>query len=460
MGLGPKQPLHPILVDPDSGNGNLNRTIELITKYKAIHEQISNPEKVSFFNTKIVYSDQENIDDTRVRIPNIFNPNSDLALGMNKLSNFIEYDTRLTGTDSKYLADLLFSSDELNMDMAQGYRGVPSIGSVLMTNVQMHEFWPVLTSSLKSDPSSKVFVFASVFGGTGASGYPVISQLLKNEAPNSKVGGALVLPYFKLQDPNDLINQQPALRQEKILPNSNSFMINAKAACEFYQNNFSRNDSNYVLGDDMDNCAQHEEYHLGSREQKNDAHMIEVMAAYAALDFWGKDGNNYKSFYELQVKNPIEEATKPTEITAEDIPHTDKGKPFEKFALLSNYIEDLYKLIDKPDPGLLDKIAWLRGLKHKGKDMVNEKAEVKKLKDFCDCFKTWINQNHSNTANLSVLNSKLELGSLVSSNIGKYSKYHIDQLDTNLDKIRGEQSKLLGSMIEVLSKAINKKVGK
>ena len=427
MGLGPRA-LHPILVDPDSGNGNLNRTKELIIRYKEIRNKINNPEKGSMFYTDVQFEEKETGPDVRTQIPNFFNPNSDLEPGMNTLAHFIEYNTKLQNDDSKYLADLLFSKDELDMKMDQGYRGVPSIGSILMTNIRKHDIWKVLVSSLKADLESKVFIFASVFGGTGASGYPVISKLIKSGAPDAKVGGALLLPYFRLPDPKILIQQRTNLINEKVLPDSNSFMVNSKAACEFYKNNFSGIDSNYVLGDDLETCAEYKEYYIGSTEQKNDAHMIELFSAYAAMDFWNKTGQNYKRFYHIQVDTD----TSPFDIFAPDLPEEKKGFPFERFALMYHYVAELDDLAEKQNSALINKIAWLRASGFKGKDILAHKSELRALRTFLESYKTWVFQNHSNSAPLNILDKNLTLEILLPDHAKRYRDYPISKLDKKL----------------------------
>jgi hypothetical protein len=448
MGLGPKE-LHPILVDPDSGNGNLNRTKELIIRYKEIRSKINNPDKGSLFYTGVLFEEQETGPDVAIQVPNYFNPNTGLEPGMNTLSHFIDYNTRLQQDDGKHLADLLFSKNELEMDMAQGYRGVPSIGSILMTNIQNHKIWDVLVASLKADLESKVFIFASVFGGTGASGYPVISRLIKNGAPNAKVGGALLLPYFRLPDPKNLIQQRESLKKEKVLPDSNSFMVNSKAACEFYKNNFSGVDSNYVLGDDLETCAEYKNYQIGSKDQKNDAHMIELFSAYAALDFWSKTGDNYKPFYHIQVQNPQNNDNPSFKILASDLPDAKTSSPFERFALLYHYISELDDLAENQNSSLINKIAWLRSSGMKGKDVLAHKTEMHLLRTFFDTYKNWISQNHANSAPLCILDENLNMDCLLQEHPKRYRNYPISRLDTKLwrSHVRGN------SLTETLIKA-------
>ncbi|MCB5265291.1 MAG: hypothetical protein LHW41_03475 [Candidatus Cloacimonetes bacterium] len=451
MGLGPKE-LHPILVDPDSSNGNVNRTRTLITKYKAIRDQLTNSVEGDYFYTDILYEDTEDKKDTKLRIPNVINPNAGLDTGMNTLAHFIEYNNNLSLSDDKYLADLLYSKREMDMDMTEGYRGVPSIGSILMTNVKDHPFWPVLTSALKNDSSSKAFIFASVFGGTGASGYPVISQLLKKAAPNARVGGALLLPYFRLQDPKNLGTQTEAFNNDEILPDSNFFLMNTKAACEFYKNNFSKNVSNYVLGDDLDICSQYENYSKGSADQENNSHMIELFAAYAALDFGVREDGNYKDFYHIQVQNPDREP-KTYEVTASDLPHFQKGLVFENFSLFYNYIMDINRLIETSKTSLLNKIAWLRNMKFNGRYIMDHKDELKPLVSFCQSYKQWIQQIHTNSANLNVVSPELRMDCLISENQDKYAGYPISRMDKKLHGRKTNHERLVNAFIKVLSAA-------
>ena len=458
MGLGPDQAIHPIIVDPDKGNGNGDSTIELLSLYKQIRASIKNPKDGYFFKTEILYDDSQDSMDTKKQIPNFFDPNVGMEAGQNTLSHFIEYNTKLKMTENHYLAELLFSEDERNMSMDQGYRGVPSIGSVLMTKVQKQQFWAVIKDSLENDINSKAFIFASVFGGTGASGYPVISRLLKNSAPSTKTGGALMLPYFKLPNAKNLLKQQPELKKERILPNSDSFLINAKTACQFYAKAFDSNDSNYVLGDDYDLCNPYENYAIGSKKQKNNAHFIELYAALASIDFESKSDNSYQKYYVLRVHNSGKEGEAAT-IEARDLPDNKKLlEKFEKLSLLYHFIEDLYKSIEEQDVGLLDKIAWLRKISIKrgpvrGKDLIEIKEQINKLKTFLNRYKTWMNQMHTNTPELKIQNSNLNLDSLLVDDTKKYQGFDITKLDLQFYKQNTDQQNLLGAMLEMMSKA-------
>ena len=289
---------------------------------------------------------------------------------------------------------------------------------------------------------------------TGASGYPVISQLIKNKAPKAKVGGALLLPYFRLPDPKNLIQQQENLK--KSAARLEQLHGECKTACEFYYKNFESVDSNYVLGDDLDNCEQYEKYAIGSKEQENDAHMIELFAAYAAIDFWEKKDNNYKKFYRIQVNNPKKGQTPDFSIIGNDLPDIleKRGRvyPYERFALFCHYLDEIWDLTEKQSAGLLNKITWLRNNGRRGRDVMAAKAELQPLKEFCDCFRVWIYQNHRNKAPLAILDENMRLECLLRDDQDRYRKQPISKLDTKL--CGGKASG--GNITEILLRAASR----
>lgn len=456
MGMGPAK-LHPIIVDPDSGNGNGNRTIKLINTYKDIRSRLPHKSQPgSLFYTEIDFQLTDKQTDNKQVIPNIFNPNSCLNGDSVNLAEYLNYNTMPVDSEERRLVDLLFSQDELSMDMKCGYRGIPSIGSVLMTSVEESSSWAALITDLGSNNENRVFIFASVFGGTGASGYPVISRLLRNNAKSSTLGGALLLPYFKLPDPVNLFTERPDLKNEKILPRSNSFLMNTKVACDFYAKQFEDvNNANYILGDDFEHCKEYEDYQIGDDKQLNSAHVLELQAALAAVDFTNK--TEHRKFYKLEVKNSMSKTNKMS-IEKDDLPYcVDNIKNrtvlwyMERLALLYNYVRDIDSLIEANRDGLLDKIAWLRQIGLRGSDVINERDEFKSLHKFLCSYKDWISETHSNTADLMVLDKDLNLDNLVVSKPNVYSREKISRYDTHVSANKCKDRQPLASLIHAWS---------
>jgi len=130
------------------------------------------------------------------------------------------------------------------------------------------------------DDDDAIFIVNSIFGGTGAAGFPL---LLKNFRGNKNIprhakikeapiGGITYLPYFSLS------------KNEEI--NAESFEEKAKIAIDYYNRTIiSLNQINtlYFIGN-RGNINQ-EDYAVGGQEQKNKAHFLELAGALAVLDF-------------------------------------------------------------------------------------------------------------------------------------------------------------------------------
>ena len=112
------------------------------------------------------------------------------------------------------LYESLFTEQERTTNLDKGFRGHPAIGAAVMTEKMdiNDEPWKTILPQINADKNAKIFLFASVFGGTGAAGFPTIARLLQAELHKdgegnciAKIGGALVLPYFQFP-PADAAN--------------------------------------------------------------------------------------------------------------------------------------------------------------------------------------------------------------------------------------------------------------
>ena len=143
--------------------------------------------------------------------------------------------------------------------------------------------WNKFIQDIDNDPNARVFLAGSIFGGTGASGFPTIARLVKNELEDSsgenvKLGGALVLPYFYFTFPQN---------DGELKAESRHFLMNTQAALQYYYHLWKQTgvyDAVYLLGDEprteVDSC-------VGGAEQQNAPHFIELYASLAAIHFFG-----------------------------------------------------------------------------------------------------------------------------------------------------------------------------
>ena len=276
----------PIIIDPHKSNADLKRTERLLSAYGTIREKLygKNANANGFFATKIstlkevVSSSQVPLDDSF-----IFN----LAAVENyKFRDFISYNTM--NEPNQALTSLLFADYQLENKMSIGFVGSPNIGSVALNGVKdSNEFKAFANVFADGD---RIFFISSIFGGTGAAGFPIIVKNIrqaknidaKNKAflQRAPIGGLTVLPYFSLMESDD--------KNDKRIDNAD-FVVKTQSALEYYNNTLTGNGRNAVnaifyLGDHGHNAPY--AYDPGDkRDQHDPAHLIEMVGAMAPFKF-------------------------------------------------------------------------------------------------------------------------------------------------------------------------------
>ncbi len=259
----------PIIIDPDASNADLTRTVALMNNYRVINSALSftqNNESI-FFRKEL----SQILADYTLRI----NDTDDKTF-----QQFID----LPSMDkaSQAMMRMLFSEKNLGSSMDVGFKGNPNIGSIVLNQiVDSNDFQDFANNFRAGD---KIFIISSIFGGTGASGFPLLLKTLRTGTNfpnnslinNAEIGAITILPYFKLKNDDE----------SEI--DSSTFISKTKSALAYYENNISRNNSInalYFLGDDVTNTY---ENHEGGLAQQNDAHLVEFLAATAIVDFSNK----------------------------------------------------------------------------------------------------------------------------------------------------------------------------
>jgi hypothetical protein len=277
----------PIIVDPDRANGDMNRTVDMLRQYQRVRKAgFSN--ETGFFHTKITTLNElvaekskETIksEDFRFELEGVQNE---------RFKDFIDYAN--LDPANKSLTSLLFSEENLDADMEVGFKGNPNIGSVVLNQFKDSDEFKYFSSNFEEN--DRIFIISSIFGGTGAAGFPLILKNIRNASDklsnplhlrNAKIGAITLLPYFGVAP------------DEKSKIDKATFISKSKAALSYYQRNVSGNNSLnalYYIGDketrDYDNVE-------GAMEQKNDAHFIEMAAALAVVDFSNTPDDNLQT---------------------------------------------------------------------------------------------------------------------------------------------------------------------
>lgn len=279
----------PVIIDPDASNADLTRTVALMNIYRSIRSSLSfSPQNESTFFRKELSQILANY---TLRI----NDTDDKTF-----SQFIDLPSM--NKSSQAMIRMLFSEKNLASSMDVGFKGNPNIGSIVLNQiVDSNDFQDFANNFEAGD---KIFIISSIFGGTGASGFPLLLKTLRTGTnfPNNdlinhaEIGAITILPYFKLKNDDE----------SEI--DSSTFISKTKSALAYYENNISKNksiDALYFLADNVTNTY---ENHEGGSAQQNDAHLIEFLAATAIVDFSNKQHAN-TSNKELGLKDLINSVT-------------------------------------------------------------------------------------------------------------------------------------------------------
>lgn len=266
-----REKLNVLAIDPDVGNGNLERGSAALNNYD-VFQKLEVGNDTPLFKTKV-----------SLIKPFPWNPTEHDKT----LDDLTGYQT-FSGTPLGSLYEVLYTGKERSTGLNEGFRGHPSIGAAVLAkkyslrdanSVQWTEFIDKVRQDIGSGGDVRIFLAGSVFGGTGAAGIPTIARLLRNSLSDYgtriSLGGALILPYFNFVAPDD---------DSRLFARSENFLTNTKAALKYYAQKDNVFNLMYFIGDS--HITPVKEFSPGASTQKNDAHVVDLYAALAAIDFF------------------------------------------------------------------------------------------------------------------------------------------------------------------------------
>ena len=381
-GMMPDGELHLLFVDPDTSNGSRARVEETLADYVKCKDQLDLG-KTDLLKTKIVPAD-----------PILWTPFKETNPSLDR---FFHYEN-FRDTPAGKLFDVLYSRSEKETTLEEGFRGHPSIGSAVMAktvNLEEDPTWSLFRRKIADDDEgAKVFLVGSIFGGTGASGFPTIAQIVKR-ALDVTLGGALILPYFKFIDNED--NELKAKSEE--------FLMNTQTALKHYHvwNQTGVYDAVYLFGDESRTDVENA---LGGREQQNDPHFIELYAALAAVDFFRRDigpDDGAQYFMTARAINNLLQWT--------DLPDGKNGETIRSrigqltrfaFAYLSVYQPALQQIDDHSKDGY--RASWYIEFFER-RNVQIDPALLSTIEKYCNSFLLWLANIQENCSDL----EKIEL---------------------------------------------------
>jgi len=304
-GLGPLDPIKLFLIDPDASNGNVSRLRQQLAAYNKCREYIHGEVKVMGYPFGTEFAPYIRPGDSELSAWSPIPSDATLGEGVLKYS--------LLSKTEKMIVDLLFTKQEKETALTEGFRGHPSIGAMTMTLLSQHQTehqWAQILqdiqSAITSGHEAKVILVGSVFGGTGASAlHPIAKFLFESVVGNKnllKIGVVAVVPYFGFNKEVDApaegvaLETAPTATNTEMAARSEWFSLATKSALQFYRHLYSsRKDGSlnadwpfewmFWLGDhDLASV----DYNVGGPEQRNPAHVVELIAGLHLLDAFTK----------------------------------------------------------------------------------------------------------------------------------------------------------------------------
>lgn len=285
--------IYPIIIDYDADNKDKERTRELIKLYRTVNRiayanhtlsnmPLGDTNKGQFFGCAV--KEMNGLKDFVLE----FNPGDENLKFRDKIG-FDQMSENLLPTQA-LIESLYDTSDdpktELNLDLKVGFKGNPNIGSVIFHKLGDYDEYDAFVSTYKADQGDKVVIIGSLFGGTGASGIPVLAQHIKKDIPNVDMAALMIQPYFA---------------PEKVKGgaiNAKLFESKTKAALNFYDRSGIKDSMSaiYHVGDPYPTIIP---YCEGGDGQKNNANPVEFISALAIIHYCGGNvpvgtfGNEY-----------------------------------------------------------------------------------------------------------------------------------------------------------------------
>lgn len=363
-GVEPNAKIIPLIIDPDSGAGNLSQTIELLKLYTQIREeaQVDNADPLVTFSTPIEM------------LPGAgYQVQLDQIAGT-KFREYVDLGVAMSSS-SQALLRSLFSKENLDLEMTIGFKGNPNIGSIVLGQFEGSDAYKRFFSELqKGDIKKKsIFIISSIFGGTGASGFPSLLKSLRSSSTlvsQMRMGALSLLPYFNLEN-----NASSAI-------DSATFYAKTRAALSYYTENIIKNadiDDFYFIGDKSPNSYSNSD---GGQTQRNQAHLVELAGALSIIHFARLGSERPKSsvgtMYEFGLDKPVSDAIGFK--TLGDTTERELAVPLTALYLM-------YRFLEKADI-FTDKDPWLKEIQANPGDG----SFIDDINRFLELYKEWLQE--------------------------------------------------------------------
>ena len=282
----------PVILDPHLDLEEKKNLHSLIDSYKDIYNKTINNGSSTlnsldgFFNSEIRTINELN---------NQTNDTQQNAGSKEKFRSYIELANLGADDLNNYLVETMFSTKNLDNPLSVGFKGNPNVGTVVLGEMIEGADW-FRAFKQHCEKNDRVFIISSIFGGTGASGYPLLEKkirLAENEpaVKNALMGAVTVLPYYGLKD--------PATTGSDI--DSANFYTKTKASLAYYEGTV-KSDYLYYVGEK----SLKQVYDNDEKKQDDKANFIELVAASALFDFLKRGKPDNQQYLSRAIESDLE----------------------------------------------------------------------------------------------------------------------------------------------------------
>lgn len=414
IGMFDGKEINVLTLDTDQANGNKGRVeqlIELYNKVKCDEGVDGGANAGTFFSAKInLYKFFTNYSNQTRNKFSLLSATSSIGLPN---ADAIEQ-------DDKDLADLFLDKNVQEFNLEHGYRAQTHLGSLLMYHGIVEALKHVSENKDKAEEHEvalaefvremvaqndcRVFVFGSVFGGTGASSIPIIPKALKAASAidsknvldlnKVKFGSTLLTQYFSFNPPD-----KRELNDQKVIASSDNFAINSQAALQFYQSDptvrkhYKRlyhigwpNSMTFSLSDGGQTLT-------GGATQKNACHVVELMCACAAYDFFTIDGDQLSNEEAVYLYRSVEEKDGTFNFVGKTFINDDSNLLANKLGIFFSFAHIVLSLNGAATRHELGTKAFIKHLSRQGVHDYDQLTDdqTKDIDDYMKCFAYDIN---------------------------------------------------------------------
>lgn len=367
----------PVLIDPHMDLEEKRNLQNLIREYESVHnsivysgDKLLDPLK-GFFETDIA---------DLSKLSGLQNDTSEPIAEKRSFGQYLNVGKLKSEDVNNYLIKTLFSQANLDNDLSVGFKGSPNVGTVVLGEQIKGADW-FQTFCNVFQKGDRIFIISSIFGGTGASGFPLFEKKVRNSTdhPNVKdamMGAVSVLPYFSLDDPSTTDSDI----------DSTNFLTKTKSALAYYEKSIE-SDYLYYVGEQSMKVT----YANDEKKQEDKAHFVELIAATALFDFLAKSDERPEN--KQALTRAIKEDVESLSLSTLGDAYNDIVKAVADMSLLSRIVDLL------PDESQFP-LSKNRGF---NPDFYNDKSYIN-LRNFIRRFNSWYSELASNTRGFAPLN--------------------------------------------------------